>query len=400
MTPISSGESTYKPLNIVLPRNIEELDQALFPLHRQIESQYRSLPWPPRIQKVVVLTAIQGGNGDFVGAGKTIAMLQRLCPTLTFDWVLQGTDLNPQEAFKFLNSQDKSKVNPREWESQPEDNTPGELLFTGPVKLCFDPKYIEKGLSRKIAGPTFGFIENGGFLHTFFSQVLPTLVEQSSGKPNQAIYQDLHSFIFPNKSGHSTGLIPMGLLPGSGVFLDKSRMEAPLTRGYCCPSYLTQIQDLELRKDILEAMAIFDGQSQPDYDQYSFNSGYAQRVVSWGKFIDCVAIHEKGKHVVMVLNQSGTLAKLSNQEFQEQILGEERLAFLQRKGYGTIVFKGQDQNTVYLKIGENSRRFIVVVRPAFSPNDMRLLQLASERLLATGDNSAVEAWCSKCKLYV
>ena len=31
---------------------------------------------------------------------------------------------------------------------------------------------------------------------------------------------------------------------------------------------------------------------------------------------------------------------------------------------------------------------------------MRKLQLASERLIATGDNTAVEAWGARCKLYI
>jgi hypothetical protein len=46
------------------------------------------------------------------------------------------------------------------------------------------------------------------------------------------------------------------------------------------------------------------------------------------------------------------------------------------------------------------RSLTVIVRAAFAPNDMAPLQLAAERILATGDNSAVEAWCARCQLYL
>ncbi len=192
----------------------------------------------------------------------------------------------------------------------------------------------------------------------------------------------------------------MGLQPGSGVFLDQSRLKAPLSRGYCCPSYLPRIQDDNLRMDILEAMHVFDGQSEPDYNQFSFNSGYAHHRASWGKFIDCVAIHEKNKHVVLVLNQRGEFAQLSTQEFQDQIFTPQRLAFLKQKGYGTVQLKGQEQDTTVLQDSQSDRQLTVIIRPSFTPNDMRQMQLASERLLATGDNSAVESWCARCKLYL
>jgi hypothetical protein len=150
-------------------------------------------------------------------------------------------------------------------------------------------------------------------------------------------------------------------------------------------------------------MNVFDGVSEPDYDQHSFNSGYAHHRASWGKFIDCVAIHEKNKHTVIVLNQRGECAYLTTQEFQGQIFTPERLAFLKQKGYGTVLFKGQGPETTLLQDAENphlERRLTVIVRFSFNPSDMRCMQLASERLLATGDNSAVESWCARCKLYL
>lgn len=143
---------------------------------------------------------------------------------------------------------------------------------------------------------------------------------------------------------------------------------------------------------------VFDGQSTPNFDDYSFNSGYAHKPASWAKFIDCTAIHEKTKAVVIVLNQSGEFDHPSTPEFQEQIFTPQRLTYLKQKGYGTIILKGDGYNQTL--VSEPGRSLTVIVRPKFNPVDMKCMQLASERLLATGDNSAVESWCVRCKLYL
>ena len=392
-------------IDITLPHDISNLDEALFPLHAQIDSQYRALPWPAQMQKIVVLTQVNGGRGDIAAAAKAIALMQKLCSTLTFDWVLQGARLDQYDPISFLNCDDPSKVRIRYWLSNPPEEVPGDLLLTGPVKLGWGMDYIESRILRKIAGPTFGFMENAEDLRKFHPGVLPDIVASVAQQPTTAneIYQNLHLTIFPNKSDNGRGLRPMGIQPGTGVFLDPSRIGAPLSRAYCCPSYLPQIQDVDLRKDILEAMNVFDSVSEPNYDQHSFNSGYAHHPASWGEFIDCVAVHEKNKHAVIVLNQRGEFAHPTTQEFQDTIFTPQRLAFLKQKGYGTVLFKGQGPETTLLQDAEIphlERRLTVIVRPSFNPSDMRCMQLASERLLATGDNSAVESWCARCKLYL
>ena len=296
-------------VDIALPQQTNNLDEALFPLHSQIDSQYRALPWPAQMQKIVVLTEVKGGRGDIAAAAKAIALMQKLCSTLTFDWVLQGARPDQYDPMSFLNCDDPSKVRIRYWLSKPPEEAPGDLLLTGPVKLGWGVDYIESRIRRNVAGPAFGFMENAEALRTFDQSLPATIVRQANAEDsNDKIYQELHPLIFPCKSDNSESLLPMGVQPGTGVFLDQNRIEAPLSRGYCCPSYLPRIQDAELRKDILEAMNVFDGVSEPDYDQHSFNSGYAHRPASWGKFIDCVAIHEKNKHAVIVLNQRGEFA--------------------------------------------------------------------------------------------
>ncbi|MDF2577955.1 MAG: hypothetical protein K0S74_1439 [Chlamydiales bacterium] len=195
----------------------------------------------------------------------------------------------------------------------------------------------------------------------------------------------------------------MGIQTGTGVFLNKELISKTLSKQYCCPSYLAKIKDKGLYADIMEAMNVHDLESQPNYDLYSFNSGYAHKVKSWGNFIDCVAVHEKEKQVVIVLNHLGEFARLSSTEFQEQIFDTKRLNFLKSKGYENILFKGEEQKLSFLQqtnYSHTTRSLTVIVRPSFTPNDMNQIQLASERLLATGDNSAVEAWCARCKLYL
>ena len=400
IVPTSLTISSHQ-IDVKLPAEIKNWGDALFPLLRKIESSYRALPWPSQIKKIVVLTEVCGGRGDIAAAAKAIALMQKFSADLSFDWILKGTRLNEKDLRAFLDCDNPSKVHIRYFSSEPPDKEPADLLLTGPVKLGYGIDYIQSRISREIRGPTVSFMENAEDLRTVFRFSSRFLSEYAT---QEAPFEKIYPYIFPVESDNCTGLLPMGIREGSGVFLEESRINAPLSRGYCCPSYLLQIQDIGLRKDILEAMNIFDSQSTPDYSQHSFNSGYAHHPASWGKFIDCVAIHEKNKHVTIVLNQRGELTDLSTQEFQEKIFTPQRLAFLKEKGYRNVIFKTQDQEgTILLQEAENpelERCLTLITRPSFTPNDMKCMQLASERLLATGDNSAVEAWCSRCKLYL
>jgi hypothetical protein len=133
-------------MDILLPENPKNLHDALFPLHRQIESQYRDLPWPVQMQKIVVFTDVRGGRGDIAAAAKVIAIMQKICPLLTFDWILNSTKF---DAMSFLNCRDPSKVQVRVLSSVPPENMPGDLLLVGPVLWQHEVDYI----------PTFGFME-------------------------------------------------------------------------------------------------------------------------------------------------------------------------------------------------------------------------------------------------
>ncbi len=391
-----SIDSSALPLDrveVVLPesaQNAYDLGEALFPLHRYITSQYLSLPWPNQMKNIVVLTVSMEGRGDISAAAKAIDVMQKISHRLNFDWVVLRYSSDRSHPIQFLHCNDPSRVSVRYEDSLPSEKTPADFLLIGPVQIGRANSFVEeKFVLRKIEGPIFGFKENAGALRTFFSIDIDA--------------KNLHSELFPSQSGAGIGYLPMGLQIGSGIFIDQSLIKAPLSRGYCCPSYLLKIEEASLRKDILEAMNIFDGRSQPDYEQHSFNFGYAHRATSWGKFIDCVAIHEHHKHVVIVLNQGDNVAYSSIEEFKANIFTSERLAFLKQKGYGTVIFKGKGNTAALLQKHESStlgRRLIVITRSSFVPSDMKYMQLAAERLLATGDNSAIEAWCARCKLYL
>jgi hypothetical protein len=346
-----------KTINFPPLKKLEETKEVFFNLHRLIEKQYRDLPWPPEMKNIVVLTQVCGGRGDIVAAAKAIALVQEICPTLSFDWILQGISINKYKPKSFLNCKDPSKVHVRGWQSKSLENKPGDLLFTGPVKLSWDAHYIGCRINRKIEGPNFKFLENAEELCYIGCGYLRGILKKTD---LDKIYKKLHSKIFRSEAFEGSGILSMGLRKYSGVFLDKSRVDAPLSRKYCCPNYLLKIQDSSLRKDILKTMNVLDDKSKPDYDQFAFNFGYAHRPKSWEKFIDCVAIHEKKKDVVIVLNQRGliqeaTFYDFSTKEFREKIFTEKRLSFLRKKGFGNVVLKGEGEkfiisNTKTLKL--------------------------------------------------
>ena len=329
-TPFEGAPSTFC---------MEEEDPELVE-KRQHESRNRKLPCPPPIKKFLAYTTVAGGRGDIAASAKAVNLMRTICPNATIEWVL-GCDSDCRKAEydprAFLNPNDPS-IQFRYLDADPQDKAPIDFTLVGPYTPSFRFTEFERALDRKIAGPVFGFVENA------------------------------------NKPRWEPSFLSMGLQAGTGVFLDRSRIEAPLSREYCCPSYLPKIEDDGLRKDILEAMNVFDGQSQPDYDQYSFNLGYAHQETSWEKFIDSVAIHERDKHVVIVLNQQGAFSGYTTHGFQDELFTPDRLAFLRQKGYGTVILKGEGLEPILLQEAENpglERRLTVIIRPSFVPSDMR-----------------------------
>lgn len=373
---------------------------SLLQLHRFINMQYQSLPWPTKFNKVSIINKIVGGKGDLSASAKVITLMQKISPSFEFDWVIGGGangDFGLRNARSFLSCSDPSKVKIRSLSMM---KTPmhADLLVDGPV-------LSEWGLSLvTLQGPSIHFLENAKQVLSkklVFKAVKIARNEVKLVDLNE-LYRKVHETFFPSQPMGIEAALSMGLQQGSGVFLDESRMNAPLSREFCCPSYLLELEDQELQNDILSALGGNGEKVLPDYDTNSLNSGYAHHPRSWAKFIDFVTIHERDKNVTIVLNQRGEFENLDAQNFCEKIFTPERLVFLKEMGYGTVTIKECENDSIIAQ--ESSvgieRKLTIILRESFSPSDMRLLQLASERLLATGDNSAAEAWAARCKLYV
>jgi hypothetical protein len=384
-----------------------QIEQRLFPIHRAIEKCYASLPWPSGIKQVSVVTHTPSGLGDISAAAKVISLMQRICPELIFDWVLIPTSTNKisaKKALDFLTEADQTKISVRTCSCFPNLAGPADLLLGGPAK-SWDTAYLEDRIWRRVKGPRFDFMEiaeTARNLNFDAAKYMAKIAKRSELPMN---YAQVHKEIFPyeyNILGVG-GMLPMGLLEGTGVLLDSERMKASLSRSSCCPNYLSKIEDEQLRRDIFSAMGADSADTfyHLDYDHYSFNFGYARYKNSWKKFIDCVAIHEGEKEVVIVFNYQENDTKEEGDLFAS-LFSRERLSFLLTRGYGKITLKTEEEESIVWLVKESTsyRQLKVIGRRHFPPQDMKWLQLAAERLLATGDNSAVESWCARCKLYV
>lgn len=356
---------------------------------RQIEQIYTELPWPSRINKVAVFTDVCGGRGDISAAAKVIGLMQRMDSSLQFYWMVSAyANLVPG----FLTGLDASKIRIQDGPCVPTGKPfQADILINGPVKPSFGTKYIESRYDFKLNGPRFNFLENASDPN---SQIAVYIVHKIANESTDSlkVFEKVYDYLFPAESGQSGGII-MGLCPGTGIFLDDSRSCASMSRGDCCPSYLVELEDEPLKRDLMQAV--------PDYDSHSLNMGYAHYTYSRMHFIDFVCIQERKKDVTVVLNQKGYSYEVSTQQFHEEGFDQRRLSRLAQWGYQRVIVKGAEEtvysSTTALKEG---RTLTVILRPSFMPSDMRRLQLASERMLATGDNSAAEAWAARCKLYV
>ncbi|GAB4233340.1 MAG: hypothetical protein Tsb0021_12310 [Chlamydiales bacterium] len=378
-----------------------DLNDSLIHLQRKLEQLYLDLPWPPSLQRATFVTETPGGRGDASAAAKLIGVLHREVPELKFDWVpLKSTGVDFKQ---FLNDDQSKVVN---LERNKVQNS--QLLIVGPAQCVYKTPAIARNLKVEFGGPRFSFLEAGYepmIPEDDIKKCIRKVNEQSEDQPIESVLVDVFTRFFSTKCD-SNGIdgIQMGLLEGSGIFFDQSRIDAHLSRGHYCPKPLLGLQDDSLRQDIFESMGVANSEDLPDFDRYSMNSGYAHYPVSWGRLIDSVALHEQKKHVVIVLNQHGEFKddRLNTQEFCSKMFTPERLELLKQEGYHTVQVKGKGEQHTILeeRSDEEGRQFTVIVRPSFHPNDMKQLQLASQRILATGMNSPAEAWASRCELFL
>ncbi|MEC7839146.1 MAG: DUF562 domain-containing protein [Chlamydiota bacterium] len=401
---INPQKNQAQPLSIALTAeeqsNQDALRKVISKVIPKIEEQYKDLPLPKDVRNISLLTETPGGRGDIVAAAKVIELLEKISPFLTFNWLVQPCR---HEADKFLRVSNPSNVK-LSWNGSDEVNA--DLLITGPAETMWGIKYIEKKFNLNLNGPEFKFLEAGtSSNYPFalkFSITQSMLKNENQSEVNSKSFSEAYERMLSTKPLHGRDGTCMGIGDARGLFFDQSRIDTTLSREYCCPKPLLKIEDNSLRNDILGSLGSKGENQLPDYDHYSFNSGYAHRPSSWGKFIDLVAIHEQGKHVTIVLNQYGEFDRPNITEYCNVIFTPERLKLLQDQGYGNIAVKGEGDEEVTLQKSkdEPQRNLTVILRPSFSPSDMKQLQLASERLIATGMNSPAESWASRCKLFL
>lgn len=379
-------------------KQVEDSD-LFFLLRRNIDASYMDMPWPSAMKNVVVYTRVVGGKGDIAAASKVIGLMQRLNPDLQIDWVLANTSGAKSDAICFLSDMDMSHITVRESLETIDPSlakTPIDMIFTGPFDGEDEYPTLAKDLKRPFTNPLgVGFREIGQ---------RPSSVVFVNDKKNVENSREgrlsLYSELFASSSFRARDGLVMGLYQGSGVFLDRSLISAPLSGRYSCPSYIRDITDIKLREDILNALGVVSVETLPDMDKHSLNFGYAHFANSWGSFIDSVAVHERDKDVVIVLNQMmrGKLY-FSAEDFSDKVFNMDRIDFLHSRRFGNIVVSDQELHYIVASSEDATRSFRVILRKSFLPQDMRCLQLASERILATGDNSSVEAFCGRCKLF-
>lgn len=286
--------------------------------NRLIKRLYKNIEWPSHMKQICIMTKVEKEQ-DITSAAKVITLMQRICPTLTFDWVLQGC-MNQEKCLSLL--QDKSKVHIRF--NDLEKNISADFILIGPEKIKNIPSYQR--------------------------EEIPFFVYKDHIESNSDIIKELTSFVYPQ---------------ASNIFV------LPKSLGYGNLSFLNQIKDSKLLdnlqpKDITKA--------------HSFNFGYIDDPSDLRKFIDYVSTHEVHKHVIIITNQIGDIEQ---GQLTPVFFNSEQLNLFKQKGYGKILFKDQDQEPIILQQAENpliERDLTIITHHLFTLNDLKWLQLASERL--------------------
>lgn len=386
-TPLMRGNGPIDPVIAEMPKRLgarpQKIGAAAAPLRHGVEAAYSTLPWPQQIKNIAVMVLCIGGFGDVVASSRVVNLVASLSHEINIDWVVTNSRLPLDSSIRLLTEEARKRVHVRELHMEPSNHGEVDLAILGPTNTGWEKDYLEKKLQRKVREMT-GFLEIASSCHHV---ALPFLL----GQPNLLTHENA---ALPLLCCRDDTQLAMGLCSGNGVFIDTVRESAQLSRVYCCPSYLDKIEDPSLMRDMKRAMG-----DSFDYESYSFNFGYAHCLASWGKFIQCVALAETEKHVVIALNMRGEFAKPTFDEFCDSLFSEETLALLNNQGYGAVEIYAEEE-TKSLYPDSPGRKLRIITRPFFDPVDVMQMQLAAERILGTGDNSAIEAWAARCKLFL
>ncbi|ANH78254.1 hypothetical protein Cs308_0083 [Candidatus Chlamydia sanziniae] len=204
--------------------------------------------------------------------------------------------------------------------------------------------------------------------------------------------------------GDLTPSISLGFSQGTGILIDAERAEAPLSEGHCCPSYLVDIKHVNLRKLLLAAFIDYEKKDPTVLRSVSINYGDSYGLSLRRLFIDIVMLDETEKDVVVVCNHKVETG-IRMTEHDQTVFNERKCLLMANRGYSHLnVIHCCDQSIeVKERVVLNEtkgRAYTLILTSTLDGSDVRNLQLASDRMLATGDNSAFESMAAGCKLFV
>ena len=349
------------PLSFI-PENTIRIQKLFLPLIRQIEDLYRQLPWPKEIQRVcVVMEMADDGYGDVAACANVIKTVLKVAGyVIHIDWVVRSHNFDQLPNFleealdPYVTRLDRKGIG----KLQP----PTDLTLMGPCPCSLDNRLLGHILRKPLNGPLLKFIEAD-----------PNLFDLPDADP-----MDIKAFYDAILNDKGGTFLALGLAEGTGFFIDRERAEAPLSEKYYCHSYLNRVTNPELKKAILDAMS----------PESSFNFGYAKEEGSKIKYIKLVAMDEREKNPVILI------------PFLSENCISKLIPFLEKQGYGRLIFKNTDGGETSHNISDKGRQLTIITTKRMEAADVKWAQLAAERLLSTGDNSLIESLCARARLHV
>lgn len=382
------------------PKGSSRLTTVLAQLAQVFNSAYSDLPWPSNFENIVVYTEIVGGYGDVASAGKIIACLRAVDQKVKIKWIIKGRIRD--DPWKFIpGAHDRLWIEFTHDPSSKVEFTTVDLIVCGPTNITRKAKQWSMILGIEITCPIIKFLEIAYSYEVISVYAAETRLARW---PEVYVYErsTTEGSIFPQHSRKR--LTPEELSPERIAHHEKKKKE------YIAELY-EEWPDLLLKQDGL-VMGIKPGTGVLRHENYmessfsdvitkyltedisgfSVNCGYAHRMASKLKFIDCVTFSADAERILIILNQEGELEKYDFSGFVRRICTEARMNKLQAEGYGRLLISGRKHQ--HTQKFDGSKTLIIVVRKWYPHEDFLVFQGASERILATGDNSPIEAWAS------
>lgn len=376
--PVADQEAAFCS-SFQLPVDLQDLPEITTLVIRKLEELYQDRSWPiEEYPAVTVLSQVWQGAGDVVSGRNLIERIARFHEGIKINWCVPISSKVISDPYETLPPELKGRVTmitPEEFQKIGK----GDVLVAGPSHMGDDWSYIEKARGKgaaviavdELAFPSYGCGES-------LSKTLDKLSK----------FSDIFKEFFPAQSGKKENMSAMGLGEGQGVFLNQERIRESLFDVGCDPKYLKLLENKELQQSIFNALG------GEDYSTASLAFGYAQIFSSKKEFVECAAMKEQEKNVVVVLNAKGEECPYTTpSEYSAHIFSDENLKFFEEMGYTSFVVK-KGKEIVRISRGSGGREITVDLYDRFAKEDMKNLQLAAPMLLATGDNTLIESLCA------